>query len=140
MRWFATRRSGAIAPRIGKERHTLAKGLHIVATPIGNLEDITLRALRTLGAADVIAAEDTRVTGRLLRHFDIATPQTPYHEHNAQRVRPQLIKRLKQGEIVALVSDAGTPLINDPGYALVRDAAAAGITVTPVPGASAAYR
>lgn len=113
------------------------KGLHVVATPIGNLGDISVRALQTLEGADVIAAEDTRVTAKLLRHFDITTPQTPYHEHNAERVRPALIKRLKQGDIVALVSDAGTPLISDPGYRLVRDAVGEGIKVTTVPGASA---
>ena len=98
---------------------------------------MTVRALRTLEGADVIASEDTRVTAKLLRHFDIATPQTSYHEHNAERVRPELIKRLKQGEIVALVSDAGTPLISDPGYRLVRAAVAEGIAVTTAPGASA---
>ena len=113
------------------------KGLHVVATPIGNLGDMSARALRTLECADVIASEDTRVTAKLLRHFGITTPQTPYHEHNAERVRPELIKRLKQGDIVALVSDAGTPLISDPGYRLVRDAVAEGILVTSVPGPSA---
>src|SRR3954452_2384578 len=94
----------------------LAPGLHLVATPIGNLRDVTIRALETLAGADVIACEDTRVTRKLLDHFGIATPLTPYHEHNAASARPKLLARLASGEVVALVSDAGTPMISDPGY------------------------
>ena len=111
-------------------------GLYLVATPIGNLGDITLRALEVLAAADVIACEDTRVTRKLADRFGIATPLTPYHEHNAAEARPKLLARLARGEAVALVSDAGTPLISDPGYRLVREAQAAGFAVTAVPGAS----
>ena len=108
-----------------------------MATPIGNLADITLRALEVLRRADVIACEDTRVTGKLRAAYGIATPMTPYHEHNAERARPALIERLKNGDIVALVSDAGTPLISDPGYRLVTASIAEGIPVTAVPGPSA---
>jgi 16S rRNA (cytidine1402-2'-O)-methyltransferase len=114
-----------------------APGLHLVATPIGNLRDITLRALETLAGADVIACEDTRVTRKLLDHFGIRVPLTPYHEHNAAAARPKILARLAAGAAVALVSDAGTPLISDPGYKLVRDAAAAGHPVSALPGASA---
>lgn len=99
--------------------------------------DITARALDVLRAADVVACEDTRVTGVLLQRFGITTPMIPYHDHNAARVRPQLLAKLSGGGRVALVSDAGTPLISDPGYKLVRACADAGITVVPVPGASA---
>ena len=116
----------------------LAPGLYLVATPIGNLGDITLRALDVLKGADVIACEDSRVTGKLLSAYGIATPTTPYHEHNAARARPRLLARLAAGDRIALVSDAGTPLVSDPGYKLVAEARAAGITVTAVPGASAA--
>jgi 16S rRNA (cytidine1402-2'-O)-methyltransferase len=116
----------------------LPAGLHLVATPIGNLRDVSLRALETLAAADVIACEDSRVTRKLLDHYGIATLLTPYHEHNAAAARPKLLARLAAGEAVALVSDAGTPLISDPGYKLVRAAREAGHTVTTVPGASAA--
>jgi len=115
----------------------LAPGLHIVATPIGNLGDITLRALRALAGADLIACEDTRVTRKLLERYGIATPLTPYHEHNAAKVRPALLRRLAEGAAIALVSDAGTPLISDPGFKLVRATQDAGCTVTTVPGASA---
>src|SRR6202165_2164095 len=114
----------------------LAPGLHLVATPIGNLRDITLRALETLAAADLIACEDTRVTRKLLDHYGIATPLTPYHEHNAAAARPKLLARLAEGKAVALVSDAGTPLLSDPGYKLVRVAHEAGHAVSAVPGAS----
>ncbi len=113
-------------------------GLNIVATPIGNAADITLRALEVLAGVDVIACEDTRVTSKLLAIHGIATSLTPYHEHNAARARPSLIKRLKCGQTVALVSDAGTPLVSDPGYKLVRACLDAGISVTAVPGPSAA--
>jgi 16S rRNA (cytidine1402-2'-O)-methyltransferase len=109
-----------------------------VATPIGNLADITLRALDLLSKADVIACEDTRVTRRLLSAHGLRARLTAYHEHNAERMRPRLIERIKCGEAVALVADAGTPLISDPGYKLVADVAAAGLPVIAVPGASAA--
>jgi 16S rRNA (cytidine1402-2'-O)-methyltransferase len=115
----------------------LAGGLYLVATPIGNLRDITLRALDVLAAVDVIACEDTRVTRRLLDRYAIPTPLTPYHEHNAAEARPKILARLAAGEAIALVSDAGTPLISDPGYKLVRDASAAGNPITAMPGASA---
>jgi 16S rRNA (cytidine1402-2'-O)-methyltransferase len=120
------------------EAPALAPGLHIVATPIGNLRDTTLRALDVLAAADLIACEDTRVTRKLLDHYGIATPLTPYHDHNAAQARPKLMARLAAGEAVALVSDAGTPLVSDPGYKLVRAAHEAGHPVTAEPGASAA--
>jgi 16S rRNA (cytidine1402-2'-O)-methyltransferase len=112
--------------------------LYIVATPIGNLEDITLRAIRTLKEADVIAAEDTRHTQILLNHFAIKTPLTSYHEHNERAKTGQLVTRLERGESIALVSDAGTPAISDPGFRLVVEAVRAGIRVIPIPGASAA--
>jgi 16S rRNA (cytidine1402-2'-O)-methyltransferase len=114
-----------------------AAGLYLVATPIGNLRDITLRAVETLAGVDLIACEDTRVSRRLLDHFGIATPLVSYHEHNAAAMRPRLLARLGAGAAVALISDAGTPLISDPGYKLVRAARAAGHAVVPVPGASA---
>jgi 16S rRNA (cytidine1402-2'-O)-methyltransferase len=120
------------------EAPPLAQGLYLVATPIGNLRDITLRALETLAAADVIACEDTRVTRKLLDHYGIATPLTPYHEHNAAAARPKLLERIGAGETVALVSDAGTPLVSDPGFKLVRAVHEAGHAVIAVPGASAA--
>ena len=113
-------------------------GLHIVATPIGNLGDITLRALATLAGADLIACEDTRVTRKLLDRYGIATPLTPYHDHNAAIARPKLLQRLAGGAAIALVSDAGTPLVSDPGFKLVRAAQEAGHSVTALPGASAA--
>jgi 16S rRNA (cytidine1402-2'-O)-methyltransferase len=115
----------------------LAGGLYLVATPIGNLRDVTLRALEVLAAADVIACEDTRVTRKLLDHYGITTPMTPYHEHNAGSARPKLLARLAEGASVALVSDAGTPLVSDPGYKLVRAAHDANYSVTVLPGASA---
>jgi len=113
-------------------------GLHLVATPIGNLADITLRALATLRRADVIACEDSRVTAKLKAAYGLTAPLVPYHEHNAARAGPRLMQHLERGEIVALVSDAGTPLISDPGFRLVRDAIAAGVAVIGVPGPSAA--
>ena len=111
-------------------------GLYLVATPIGNLGDITLRALETLAGADIIACEDTRITRRLTERYAIAALLKPYHEHNAEVSRPKLLARLAQGESVALVSDAGTPLISDPGFKLVREACDAGHRVFAVPGAS----
>jgi 16S rRNA (cytidine1402-2'-O)-methyltransferase len=116
----------------------LAPGLHLVATPIGNLRDITLRALEVLAAADVVACEDTRVTRKLIDHYGITTPLTPYHDHNAEQARPKLLARLAAGAAVALVSDAGTPLISDPGFKLARAAREAGAMVTALPGPSAA--
>ena len=115
----------------------LRPGLYIVATPIGNLADVTLRALSVLAQADVIYCEDTRHSRTLLAHFAISRPTRSYHEHNAARERPRLLAHLAEGKSVALVSDAGTPLISDPGYRLVRDALAAGFPVTAVPGPSA---
>jgi 16S rRNA (cytidine1402-2'-O)-methyltransferase len=112
-------------------------GLYLVATPIGNLGDISLRALELLAGADVIACEDTRVTGKLTQRYGIKTPLFAYHEHNAGEARPKILARLAQGHSVALVSDAGTPLISDPGYKLVRATAEAGYTITALPGASA---
>ncbi|MFZ0067187.1 MAG: 16S rRNA (cytidine(1402)-2'-O)-methyltransferase [Pseudolabrys sp.] len=114
-----------------------ASGLYLVATPIGNLGDVTLRALELLAGADVIACEDTRVTRKLTERYGITTPLTSYHEHNAAEARPKLLARLADGQAVALVSDAGTPLISDPGYKLVRAACEAGHAVTALPGASA---
>jgi 16S rRNA (cytidine1402-2'-O)-methyltransferase len=115
----------------------VSPGLHIVATPIGNLGDITLRALATLAGADLIACEDTRVTRKLLDRYRIATPLTPYHDHNAATARPKMLRRLGDGAAIALVSDAGTPLVSDPGFKLVRAAQEAGYAVTALPGASA---
>jgi 16S rRNA (cytidine1402-2'-O)-methyltransferase len=114
----------------------LAPGLYIVATPIGNLGDLSPRAAGILAAADLLAVEDSRVTAKLLQHIGAKRPMVPYHDHNADKVRPGLIARMA-AEAVALVSDAGTPLISDPGYKLVRDARAAGIPVTTIPGPSA---
>jgi 16S rRNA (cytidine1402-2'-O)-methyltransferase len=112
-------------------------GLYIVATPIGNLGDITPRAAALLARADVIAAEDTRVTAKLLSHLGLRVPMTPYHDHSDERARAALVARMET-DVVALVSDAGTPLISDPGYKLVRDARAAGRRVTTLPGPCAA--
>ncbi len=120
------------------ENSTLASGLYVVATPIGNLEDITLRAIRVLNEVDVIAAEDTRNTGRLLKKLEIETPMLGYHDHNEKRFAPQLVERMLNGERIALVSDAGTPLISDPGYRLVNAAVEANIYVTGIPGPCAA--
>ncbi len=115
----------------------LSPGLYIVATPIGNLGDLSPRAADVLARADLLAVEDTRVTAGLLRHLGVKRPMTPYHDHNADTVRPGLVARLAT-ESVALVSDAGTPLISDPGYKLVRDARAAGYLVVTIPGPCAA--
>lgn len=119
------------------EETSFIKGLYLVSTPIGNLGDISDRAVKTLKSADIVACEDTRVTAKLFSLLGISAPLTPYHEHNADKVRPALMKRLKNGETVALVSDAGTPLVNDPGYRLVQDCIAENVYVTAVPGASA---
>jgi 16S rRNA (cytidine1402-2'-O)-methyltransferase len=115
----------------------LAAGLYLVATPIGNLRDMTLRALEILAAADLVACEDTRVTRKLFDHYGLSTPLTPYHDHNAEAVRPKILDKIAAGGAVALVSDAGTPLISDPGYRVVRAAHEAGHPVTAAPGASA---
>lgn len=128
---------GYTALGLRAEAEAIEPGLHVVATPIGNLGDISFRAVRTLAAAAAVIAEDSRVTKVLLAHYGITTPLVAYHEHNAATMRPQLLARLQGGAALALVSDAGTPLVSDPGYKLVRDAVAAGIPVTAVPGASA---
>lgn len=117
---------------------TLAPGLYLVATPIGNLGDITLRALEVLKQADRIACEDTRQTQKLLNHFGISTPTVSYHGHNEMSRAPELISAIKDGKSVAVVCDAGTPAISDPGHVLVREAIAAGVPVIPIPGANAA--
>src|SRR5438309_3371048 len=111
-------------------------GLYLVATPIGNLGDITLRALETLAGVDIIACEDTRVTRRLTERYAISAQLKPYHEHNAALARPKILEKLAQGAAIALVSDAGTPLISDPGFKLVREVCAAGIAVIALPGPS----
>jgi 16S rRNA (cytidine1402-2'-O)-methyltransferase len=128
----ASERRGEGAPTRG-----LDPGLYLAATPIGNLRDVTLRVLDALGEADCIACEDTRVTGRLLAAYGIARPMIAYHDHNAAKVRPGLLRRLRDGQAVVLVSDAGTPLVSDPGYRLVQEALAAGVPVHPLPGPSA---
>jgi 16S rRNA (cytidine1402-2'-O)-methyltransferase len=112
--------------------------LYVVATPIGNLEDITYRAVRLLRESDVIACEDTRHTRKLLEHYGIEKPTISYHEHNEAERTAELAERLRSGAIIALVSDAGMPLVSDPGYRLVREAIASGVTVTAIPGPSAA--
>jgi 16S rRNA (cytidine1402-2'-O)-methyltransferase len=125
---------------IGAQQHeapALEPGLHITATPIGNLGDVTLRALATLAAADVVLCEDTRVTSRLMERFGIKAVMKPYHEHNAEAVRPAIIEALKNGAAYALVSDAGVPLVSDPGYRLVRACVDEGLAVHSLPGASA---
>src|SRR5712672_2484031 len=113
-----------------------APGLHLVATPIGNLGDITLRALETLAGVDIIACEDTRISRRLTERYAIAALLKPYHEHNAALARPKILQRLAEGASIALVSDAGTPLISDPGFKLVREVCAAGHQVMALPGPS----
>ncbi|MEG9862311.1 MAG: 16S rRNA (cytidine(1402)-2'-O)-methyltransferase [Parvularculales bacterium] len=130
-----TSETGATLPfAAGK---TLTAGLYVAATPIGNAGDITLRALEALKRADVILCEDTRITGRLLTRYGVTTPLKSYHDHNAQRVRPGIIAQLQEGAVIVLVSDAGTPLISDPGFRLVKEAQKASIKVMVLPGASA---
>jgi len=119
------------------EAERIEPGLHLVATPIGNLKDVSFRALSTLAAADAVVAEDTRVTKTLLAHYGISTPLIAYHEHNARVIRPHLLARLEAGAKLALVSDAGTPLVSDPGFRLVQEALEKGVHVTSVPGPSA---
>jgi len=125
-------------PRGPSKRPKIEPGLYLVATPIGNLRDITLRALDVLSAADRIVCEDSRVTRKLLTAYNLSRPLVSYHEHNAEKVRPRLIQALQDGQSVALVSDAGTPLISDPGFKLVRSILEAGLPVTSIPGPSAA--
>jgi len=115
----------------------MAGTLYIVATPIGNLEDITLRALRVLKEADLIACEDTRHTRKLLAHYQISTPTISYHEHNERERSVELVKKLEAGQNIAVVSDAGTPLISDPGFRIVQEAIERAISVVPIPGPSA---
>jgi 16S rRNA (cytidine1402-2'-O)-methyltransferase len=115
----------------------LAPGLYVVSTPIGNLRDITLRALDILASVDVVCAEDTRVSAKLLSAFGVSARLRPYHDHNAAQARPALLNELKGGARIALISDAGTPLVSDPGYKLVREAAEQGISIIAIPGASA---
>lgn len=119
------------------EAKPIEPGLYIVATPIGNLGDITLRALETLAACDVIACEDTRTSSKLLNRFSIKTRTIAYHEHNAAHASEKMVAALDEGKTIALISDAGTPLISDPGYRIVNAASAAGHPVIPIPGASA---
>jgi 16S rRNA (cytidine1402-2'-O)-methyltransferase len=125
---------------IGANRYeapALVPGLHITATPIGNLGDVTLRALATLAAADVVLCENTRITSRLLDRYGIKAVMRPYHEHNAEKVRPAIIAALQAGGAYALVSDAGVPLVSDPGFRLVQACVEEGIAITAMPGASA---
>jgi 16S rRNA (cytidine1402-2'-O)-methyltransferase len=129
-------------PASGPNKHsgrknTVAPGLYVTATPIGNSADITLRALDVLSQADLVLCEDTRVTAKLLSLHNIAARTAPYHDHNAAKVRPEILEKLDAGATIALVSDAGTPTIADPGYKLIREAVARGIPVTTLPGASA---
>lgn len=140
-------RAGRREPRTGAgvftafglaaEAEPLPAGLYVVATPIGNLRDVTFRALSVLAAAAAVLAEDTRITKRLLAHYGITTPLLTYNDHSSEAVRERMIHRLREGEALALVSDAGTPLVSDPGYRLVQAAIAAGLPVTPIPGPSA---
>jgi 16S rRNA (cytidine1402-2'-O)-methyltransferase len=120
-----------------RDAKPLAPGLYVAATPIGNLKDITYRVVEALSLADKILCEDTRQTAKLLAAYGVATPMSPYHDHNADRVRPGIVEALKEGARFVLVSDAGTPLISDPGAKLVRAARHAGVPVIPLPGPSA---
>ena len=123
--------------RDSARRRRSIPGLYVVATPIGNLADVTLRALAILAGADAILAEDTRVSRTLLARYGIERPLSPYHEHNAAEARPRALKRIAEGQALALISDAGTPLISDPGYKLVAEAIAQGFAVAAAPGPSA---
>ena len=139
----ASSTESALARRVVAELEALLArpmpaGLYLVATPIGNLGDITLRALAALARADTVYCEDTRHSGTLLGHYAIARPTRPYHEHNAQRERPRILAELGADKSVALITDAGTPLVSDPGYKLLREAVAAGYRVVSLPGPSAA--
>jgi len=120
-----------------EQNSDLPSGLYIIATPIGNIGDMSLRALETLGKLDLLLCEDTRVTGKLTTLYDIEVKKLPYHEHNAAEMRPKVIGMLKEGKSIGLVSDAGMPLISDPGYKLVADCVAEDLPVTCIPGASA---
>jgi 16S rRNA (cytidine1402-2'-O)-methyltransferase len=122
---------------LSAEAEPIAPGLYVVATPIGNLKDVSFRALSVLAAADAVLAEDTRVTKTLLAHYGITTPLVAYHEHSSEALRERVIQRVREGQALALVSDAGTPLVSDPGYKLVQAAIAEGLPVTPIPGPSA---
>jgi 16S rRNA (cytidine1402-2'-O)-methyltransferase len=130
-------RPGKSPTSLTPDRGDLAAGLYILATPIGNARDISLRALEILRSCDVIAAEDTRVTAKLLAIHGISRPLIAYNDHNGQQMRPRILARLEKGERVVLVSDAGTPLVSDPGYKLVREAIAAGASIVALPGPSA---
>jgi 16S rRNA (cytidine1402-2'-O)-methyltransferase len=132
-----TQNPASVPEPVFKPLESLKPGLYLVATPIGNLRDITLRALDILNAVDRIACEDTRVSARLLQTYDIKKPLFPYHDHNADTQRPKLIEKIQNGERIALISDAGMPLISDPGYKLVRACQEAGLYVTSLPGANA---
>jgi len=123
---------------LAAEAEPLDAGLYVVATPIGNLKDVSFRALSVLAASDAVLAEDTRVTKTLLAHYGITTPLVPYHDHSNDAVRDRMVLRVREGQALALVSDAGTPLVSDPGYKLVQAAIEAGLPVTPIPGPSAA--
>ena len=123
--------------RAGQPAQTLAAGLYVVSTPIGNLRDITLRALDVLGGVEEVLAEDTRVAGKLMSAYGLKVRLSPYHDHNGAERRPGLISRMQEGAKIALISDAGTPLVSDPGWKLAHDALEAGVRVFPIPGASA---
>jgi 16S rRNA (cytidine1402-2'-O)-methyltransferase len=131
-------KAAEVRPEASAPSARLAPGLYVVATPIGNLRDITLRALEVLGAADLVLCEDTRVTRKLFERHNLASKLLAYHDHNAASVRPRVMEALANGSAVALVSDAGTPLVSDPGFKLVEAAIEAGHRVLPIPGASAA--
>jgi 16S rRNA (cytidine1402-2'-O)-methyltransferase len=133
----ATRASTFTAFGLAAEAEPLSPGLYVVATPIGNLKDVSFRGLNVLAAADAVLAEDTRVTKTLLAHYGITTPLVAYHEHSNDAVRERMVHRIKEGQALALVSDAGTPLVSDPGYKLVQAAIEEGLPVTPIPGPSA---
>jgi len=129
--------TAAKQPRLILPTQPVAKGLHLVATPIGRLSDITLQALHVLAAADIVLCEDTRVSRKLMDYYGLDKTLWAYHDHNAAEQRPKIIERLKAGHIIALISDAGTPLVSDPGYKLVNDVVAEDLPVTTAPGPSA---